>query len=66
MQINVNIKKYFTFLDIKPDIHSPGKTAKKKFAGDIEFRDVCFTYPEWNYFRSFEKDEDKTKSLPAH
>lgn len=66
MQISIDVRKYFTFLDIVPDIKKPEKEARKSFKGGIEFKDVSFTYPEWNYFGAYDKIDDEKAPSPAH
>lgn len=55
----VEIKKYFDLLDIEPDINANigGKTVPE-LKGEIEFKQVNFTYP---YRRSAQEELDESK-----
>jgi ABC-type multidrug transport system fused ATPase/permease subunit len=53
------IKKFFHFLDIRSETETPTDEIElKDFKGRIEFRDLSFEYPEWNYFKDFEDEEN--------
>ena len=41
----VNVQKYFELLDVQSDIKYSDNPIKENLIGDIEFKDVCFHYP---------------------
>lgn len=63
---NIDIKKFFAFLDVEPAIKKPERATKEGFTGEIEFRDICFTYPSENYLADFEDNVKKKEIKPPH
>jgi ABC-type multidrug transport system fused ATPase/permease subunit len=41
----INIEKYFELLEIKPDVEEIENPIKSNLIGDIEFKNVQFSYP---------------------
>ncbi len=59
MELYIAINKYFTLMDIEPDIKVISNPVRPdKFLGGIEFRNVSFKYPIRNYVS--EEEEIKT------
>jgi len=57
MDLYVAIKNYFILLNVESDIKEIQNSIKpKKFAGRIEFKNVCFKYPQREYI-----DENKNR-----
>ncbi len=55
----IKVKKLFAFLDIEAEIKSPvDEIEMQNFSGQVEFKDVTFSYPDWKYFKDFEDEDD--------
>lgn len=57
----INIEKYFELLEIKPDVQEAENPIKSDLIGDIEFKNVEFSYPQR---KKNHKDEDVDELQP--
>lgn len=62
----VAVKKYFTMMDIEPEVKViPNPVKPKKFSGRIEFKKVSFKYPVRSYLEDDEIKSDGKNSYEA-
>jgi ABC-type multidrug transport system fused ATPase/permease subunit len=65
LTMSVEIKKYFTILDVEPAIKvKPDAEKLQKIEGNIEFRDVSFVYPNLKYIPDSKKKVSKGEDKP--
>lgn len=66
MRLSSEVHKYLKLLDIKPAIVVMSNPVKPdRFEGDIEFRDVSFSYPHQEYIDVGEKYNSEKPAGPA-